>query len=93
MSEHCSLGEALQKCLPDVIWRSEWDNLRESCGLPYSKRTMANKDSRKEGPKSHKWNGKVYYHREDVLVWLDDHTVHSSPPPHGGNATQAATLS
>lgn len=90
MTEFRSLSEALRDSLPDVLWRSQWDKLRESHGLPYSKRTMANLDSQGRGPEFHKWNGRVYYLKEDVLEWLD-YVGRSSPPPQSNTAAQTVT--
>lgn len=40
----------LEGLLPPVIWRSRWDQLAKNTGLPYSRKTLQNLDSRGEGP-------------------------------------------
>lgn len=39
--------------LPPIIWRSRWDTLAASLGLPYSRRYLANLDWQKIGPASY----------------------------------------
>ena len=41
-----------EELLPPVIWRSRWDQMAQRIGLPYSRKTLQNLDSRGEGPGS-----------------------------------------
>lgn len=40
----------LEAELPALIWRAYWNRLSDKFGLPYSRKVMANLDSRGEGP-------------------------------------------
>ena len=37
--------------LPFIVWRSRWNQLADRLGLPYSRKHLANLDSKGEGPK------------------------------------------
>lgn len=67
------LVDALAEVLPPVIWRSDWDRLRERHGLPYSARHLANlscPSSKNAGPPVHHSGKRAYYLRDEVLSWL-----------------------
>ena len=67
----CSVKSALLETLPSILYRCKWPLYQEKFGLPFTKGTMQNLDSRNEGPKSFKCGGKVFYFREDYLKWLE----------------------
>ena len=64
------LASTFEKVLPDVLWRHRWEQYREQYGVPFSRGTMANRDSEGRGPKSGKVGKKVYYTKADFLAWL-----------------------
>lgn len=42
--------ELVGERLPPIVWRSRWNKLRDSLGLPYSRGQMQNLDSEGRGP-------------------------------------------
>lgn len=55
--------------LPPVLWRCEWKQYQKRYGIPYSRGTMQNLDSRKAGPPKALVGGKICYLKADYLSW------------------------
>lgn len=61
----------LENILPDIIWRNNWDKLAEKFGLPYTKKYMANLDSKGEGPERLPFHNRAAYKRASIISWLN----------------------
>jgi len=71
-TEQHPLIDVLERILPDVIWRRDWDRLHDHYGLPFKKSHMATMASRKQGPPVHHHGRFPFYLKSELLTWLKD---------------------
>lgn len=57
--------------LPPVIWRSKWNQVAESHGLPYTRSYMQNLDAEDKGPPKIYFKKRVGYPKETLITWLN----------------------
>jgi len=57
--------------LPDLIWRSRWDDLAAKYGLPFKRSYMQNLDSEGKGPEKKYLKERVGYPRAQLIEWLN----------------------
>jgi len=62
--------EKLAEQLPPILWRSDFNDLAKTFGLPFGKRSMEARDAAGTGPKVFKFNQRLGYHIDDYLDWL-----------------------
>lgn len=65
------LIESLAQVLPPILWRHLWPQYQQRFGVPFARGTMQNYDSERRGPRSGKIGNRIYYRKEDYLIWLE----------------------
>jgi len=81
MTAKDSFIEAIREMLPPIFARH---SLTEITGGLINSRTIANAQSRRQGPPSVLVNGKVGFERETFIAWLDK-TIEEDPRNHANH--------
>lgn len=68
----------LDSKLPELIWRSKWNEIAATHGLPFKRGYMQNLDSAGFGPKKLYLRGRVAYLKKDLIEWLNAFVVKKS---------------